>query len=74
MTMKIPSTLRPYASKIDYIEDARHGFNNDGWRVFLRKGWIDNEMGTHQVFEFTLKDCASRLKDFVVKCNCEDCN
>jgi hypothetical protein len=67
--LRIPVTLRRFASKIEDIEDARAVDN--GWWVYLKPGWIW-QGETHQIHEDTLKDCAEAF-DFVERCGCEEC-
>jgi hypothetical protein len=64
----IPATLKPWAKYIQSVDR-----DPDGWSVSLKDGWWIPENETHQAYENTLQEIASKLKDGIEKCDCADC-
>jgi len=64
----IPATLRRWAPIIQDVDR-----DPDGWSVALKPGWFCEITETHAIYENTLAEIASKLKLFIVPCQCEEC-
>ena len=70
MKKTLSDLLAKHPDKIDEISDE--SWNDDGYWVYLKPGWICSSSETHCVHEWDMADLKSAFRDVVV-CDCEDC-
>jgi hypothetical protein len=68
--LKLPKCLQKYADKIAEVSDERG--DDDGYWVYLVKGWRDDEGETHCIHEDNPRECALRMKN-IVRCTTPGC-
>lgn len=68
--MNLPKCLQKYAAVIDEVSDERA--SGDGYWVYLKTGWRDDEGETHCVHEETPAECAKRMTH-LTRCTIPGC-
>jgi hypothetical protein len=68
--MKLPKPLQPFADRIAEVSDERDA--GDGYWVYLKVGWRDEEGETHCVHEDTPTACARRMPG-LIRCTVPGC-
>lgn len=66
----LPACLRKFASKIESVSDERG--TDQGYWVYLVKGWRDDEGETHCIHEDTPAECA-KLMRHITRCATPGC-
>lgn len=65
--MTLPRCLQPFAQFIEEVSNEDNGY----W-VYLVRGWLDPDGETHCIHEDTPEECAELMQD-IVKCEIQGC-
>lgn len=58
----VPRTLRDFAVKHPDVIEEVGCEGEDGYWVYFRPGWVDEESGLHQIHEYTVVEVKCRFR------------